>query len=191
MQPHDGHNVEYPILGEPPVVEFANTLYTDTTGVFDFLSTVSLARGWFAALEPSALSGAACVSEEDRGRLVELRTAIRVLTDTGDRTDVASSLAVLERTVNAAPGRVALTADDAGLVTVATTWDLADPVAAAACLAHAAIDVVAGRAAGPIRTCDRPACNMRYLQQHRRRRYCNPACANSDRQTRFQQRQKN
>jgi predicted RNA-binding Zn ribbon-like protein len=187
-----GHRgIEYPLLGEPPIVEFVNTLYVDRAGTFDFLSTVELARGWFAALEPPILSDVERVDDAVRHGFVELRSAVLAVIDSSDVTRFAAALAELESAANASPSSIKVTTDQSGLLTVDTIWDLADPAGTSALLAHAAIDVVAGRTAGPILVCDRPGCNMRYLQHHRRRRYCNPACANAHRQARFQQRNRN
>lgn len=191
MRTTDHRGIEFPLLGEPPIVEFVNTLYVDRAAAFDFLSTVELARGWFAAVEPSILSDVERVDDAVRQGFVELRSAVLAVIDSSDVTRVAAAVVELESAANASPSRIKVTTDRSGIFTTDTIWDLSDPAGTTALLAHAAIDVVAGRTPGPILVCDRPGCNMRYLQHHRRRRYCNPACANAHRQTRFQQRNKN
>lgn len=191
MQPPDTDIVEYPLLGEPPVIEFINTLYVDPDGVVDFLANVDLARGWFNALEPTILTDVDRIDEPARLRFVELRDAIRSMLDDTESTDLDSSLELLESTVNASPGRLALIRDEQNQLSRHTIHDATNPPGAAAFLADAAITIATTPSGGKVLICDRPACNMRYFQQHRRRRYCNPACANSDRQTRFQQRHKN
>lgn len=180
--------VDYPLLGEPTVVEFINTLYIDHEGATDFLSTVELTRGWFDALEPKILVDIDCIDESARLMFVEVRNSIRSMFDS---TGVEPHARVLESTVNASPGRLSLISDDENLLIRHTIFDSTTTAGAAAFLADAAITIVTGHGLARVLVCDRPACNMRYFQQHRRRRYCNTACANSDRQTRFQQRQKN
>jgi len=181
----------YPLLGEPPVVEFVNTLYIDLDGATDFLGTIDLARGWFSALVPMILTDIDRIDEPSRLEFVKLRDAIRSVFDSTERTDLDSPVSVLESAVNASPGRFTLVRGDQGRLLRRTIHDSASPAGAAAFLADAAITVATTHGTGRVLICDRPACNLRYFQQHRRRRYCNPACANSDRQTRFQQRQKN
>ncbi len=183
--------VEYPLLGEPPVVEFVNTLYVVPDAITDFLGTVDLARGWFSAVVPAILTDVDRIDEPSRLEFVRLRDAIRSVLDATERTDLDSPVGVLESAVNASPGRLTLVRDDQGRLVRRTIHDAANPAGAAALLADATITVATTHGSGRVLICDRPACNMRFFQQHRRRRYCNPACANSDRQTRFQQRRKN
>ena len=183
--------VEYPILGEPLVVEFINTLYIDPTGTFDFLGTVDLARGWFTALEPRIAADVERIDEPTLCDLLELRSAIRDVTETSDLIQVTPSIRILESAANRSPARISLTCTGSNLLDVQRVHDLSGPDGTIALLAHAAIDIAAKEQPGQVLICDRPACNMRYLQRHRRRRYCNPACANADRQARFQQRRRN
>lgn len=182
---------EYPFLGEPPVVEFINTLYVDHEGVTDYLATVDLAQCWFGALVPTLLTNVDNLDEVARLRFVELRDAIRLVFDATESTDLDSPVVVLESAVNSSPGRLTLIRNDQNRLARHTNYDLSDPAGVAAHLADAAIAIGSSFGSGRVLICDRPACNMRYFQQHRRRRYCNPACANSDRQRRFQQRHKN
>lgn len=188
MPASDGSTIVYPLLGEPPVVEFVNTLYADADGVTDFLATVDLARGWFGALTPVVLTDVDQIDEPARVELVDLRDAIRIVFAGSAGADLDVAAAVLERAVNASPPQFRLTPDERGLLARHTVYNTATPAGAAALLADAAITIASTPGAGRVVVCDRPACNMRYFQQHRRRRYCNPACANSDRQARFQQR---
>lgn len=179
--------VEYPLLGEPAVVEFINTENVDPDGTFDFLATVDLARGWFRALEPFILTDVEALDETARCGLVELRSAIRTVFDTTRSTNVERAIAVVESAINASPGRITLTRDDQNRYVRHTVHETSTPAGTAALLADAAIEIATEPGPGRVLVCDRPACNMRYFQQHRRRRYCNPRCANSDRQSRFQQ----
>lgn len=180
--------VAYPLLGEPVVVEFINTFYVDPDGVTDFLATVDLARGWFRVLEPSILDDVATIDDIALSRIVELRSAIRTLFAARPTTGFAAAAKIIESAVNARPGQIHLTRDDNGAIESRRIHDVALWADAAGRLAHDAISIAATPTNGLVLVCDRPACNMRYFQQHRRRRYCNPACANSDRQRRFQQR---
>lgn len=183
--------IEYPLLGEPPVVEFVNTFYVDPSGSFDFLETVDRARGWFTALEPPILLNVERLDETALHDVIELRAAIRTVTATNDLASVSPSLATLQSAANRSPAHIELSCTDSGELNVHRVHDLSGPDGTLAFLAHAAIDIAAGNGPGRLLICDRPACNMRYLQHHRRRRYCNPACANADRQARFQQRHRN
>jgi predicted RNA-binding Zn ribbon-like protein len=184
-------SIEYPLLGEPPVIEFVNTLYDGPDGEVDFLGSVELARGWFSAVTPTVLSSVDLLDERARRDLVRLRSAIRTVFDAVPVDALDEAVELLESTVNASPGRVRLTVTDHGRLVARTAHDTARPAGTAALLAHGAVTIAAEPSSGRVLVCDRPACHMRYLQQHRRRRYCNPACANADRQARFQQRHKN
>lgn len=183
--------VEYPLLGEPPVVEFINTLYRDADGVTDFLANIDLARGWFGAVAPTIIGDTRPIDGAALEGFVELRDAIRAVFDSDGGIEVADAVAVLESAFNASPSRVAVIYDDQHRLLRRSIHDISDPKGTAALLADQAITLATAQDPGQVLICDRPGCHMRYFQQHRRRRYCNPACANSDRQTRFQQRHKN
>ena len=180
--------VEYPLLGEPTVVELCNTLYVDPDGTTDFLGDLELTRGWFAALDPPILDQSHRLDECDRRAVVRLRDAARGLfeADAGAMAPPDGAMATLEEAVHRTRSR--LTLDWQAGVGFRTGWerDTGDPASVISRLALAAIEVLVGER--QVRTCDRPACQMRYFQQHRRRRYCNPACANADRQHRFHDR---
>ncbi len=179
--------VEYPLLGEPVVVELCNTLYVGEGATLDFLGDLDLARGWLAALGPSVLERPDRFRERDRRDLVELRRALREIfgADTSARpTDEA--LAALERALHLAPPRPSVGWSATYGLTVEHHHDRTDPAGVLSLLAHEAVEVLGGDRR--VLVCDRPACEMRFLQQHRRRRYCNPACANADRQRRFHDR---
>ena len=188
-----GPDVDYPVLGEPIAVEFVNTLYISPNGSFDFLGDIDLARGWFDSIgSPSSLRPMD-VDEAARRALVELRASVAELFDaraTGLLPPDAA-LDVVNTAANGSRVRRQLEWTDHGGPFVRDHHDLDRAAGAAALLAREAMAMVADTTGGPVLVCDRPACSMRYLQHHRRRRYCNPACANADRQARHQRRHRN
>ena len=184
-------NIEYPMLGEPVVVEFVNSLYIDSNGAFDFLGDLALARGWFMALSSTILDPVDQLTESGRLTLLTLRSAIRAVFDATPESDLESAIAVLEATANASPASVRVTTNSDNQLTMHAVHATTHLAGAAARLAVDAIELAAEDSKNRVLVCDRPACHMHYLQHHRRRRYCNAACANADRQFRFQERHKN
>lgn len=73
-------HVEYPVLGEPVVIEFANTLYRDGSTTTDYIETPTLAAGWFAESPTACLSDRPSrLSRPMIERLRHLRDAVHFL----------------------------------------------------------------------------------------------------------------
>ena len=158
--------MEYPILGSEPLpVEFANTLY----GEFDCLGTPELAAGWFAAMELEA---------PEPGRARELRDAIhRLLTE--QRELDPDAVETLNAFAAEAPSVLRLDSDR-GARWVTTTSAVLGRIATCA------IELLAGGVVP--RRCGAPDCDVLFVAQHGRRRFCHPSCSGRMRQARYYRR---
>lgn len=185
--------VEYPVLGEPVVIEFANTLYLDGSTTTDFIETPVLAAGWFAA------SPTACLLErpERLSRtmiepLRHLRDAVHLLIGASIDGTVPPSQAL--RVVNQHSSSV--------LSSTTLTWssgsgpvahDRASGKGLEALLGRLALDcirLVSGPDAERLRRCASPGCPMFFLKNHSRRRWCHNSCGHRERQSHYYRRQK-
>jgi predicted RNA-binding Zn ribbon-like protein len=185
-------DVEYPVLGEPVVIEFANTLYRYGPDTTDFIGTPALAVGWFAE------SPTACLLERPSRlslamieRLRRLRDAVHLLISASIDSTVPPSEAV--QVVN----------EHCALMLSSTTltWSTnAGPVAQDHTSAHGfeallgrlaldCIRLVTGPDSARLRRCASPGCPMFFLKHHSRRRWCHNSCGHRDRQSRYYQRQ--
>jgi predicted RNA-binding Zn ribbon-like protein len=181
-------SIDFPILGEPFLVEFINTLYVDGNCVVDFLAEVDRAEGWLAAMRVH-LGARIVLDEADTAALRRLRDAIRLLTTTPRSASRLGRAAVGE--INRAAASLPRTPQLAWNRNELVIQPLPQPCsveALLATLAADAVDVITGSVPGAIVLCGRPGCNMRYFRDHHRRRYCNVRCASADRQSRYYRR---
>lgn len=179
---------ELPLLGEPPPVEFANSLYRDGDDWIDFLADAPAAARWFeAAAHSSAVGAAPQVRADQVADLRELRDAVRALLEaalSGTRPDLDSVDAV-NRAAAAAPAFPQL--DWPALRTVRVGGGLPGTLAL---LASETIALVTGPDARRLRRCTAPGCAMLYVKHHPRRAWCNPSCGQRVRQARYYRRQR-
>ena len=184
--------IDYPVLGEPVVIEFANTLYRYQDQTIDFLESPALIVGWFAA-SPTAtvLTRPATFSQPMVDRLGALRDAVH---------------AVIAALIDgASPGRGALTIINehavAGARRASLGWTEAGPQrrehttasgmnALLGRLALDCIELVTGPHATAVRRCDAADCPMFFVKDHSRRRWCHNGCGHRDRQSRYYMRRK-
>ena len=178
---------EYPILGEPLVVEFINTDYRDPDGSVDFLATPDLANGWMAAVAPEQVSPPAALSTRDVVALIALRSAIRAGLS-GDSILSANQVEVLNDAARLRPVIRLLATTESGRPVLREPRKIDSVDGLMSQLADDTIGLLTGTTPGTVQVCNRPDCHMRYLQQHHRRRYCNTRCANAHRQARYNQR---
>jgi predicted RNA-binding Zn ribbon-like protein len=181
---------EFPLLGEPFAVEFANTLYQEDDTVFDFLGASDLVADWFAVIGGNfvlpARLGAGTVS-----LLREVRVAARQLfDDVIDGAEHASqhAIATLNRSAGLAALHLRLDWPTGGAPRVNLHHRGDAAAVLVACVASECLSFIAGPDRVRLRRCDRPGCYMIFVQQHHRRRYCNDLCASSDRQSRYYRR---
>jgi len=187
---------ELPLLGEDLAVELANSHYVGDGEDLDFLADHDLAAIWLAAAEaasdlpvPARLSAGALaalrrVRDATRATLIEVADNDGVTPDSTVWRDAAD---VLHQEGQRAPAHLArdLEADE-------PTWRLhhrGKPAQALpASIASQCILFLGGDQVSRVRRCERPACPMLFVRQHRARRFCTQACAHSVRQARYYRR---
>jgi predicted RNA-binding Zn ribbon-like protein len=179
---------DFPILGEPLTVELANTLYTHSRGVIDFLGSAELITSWFAKAPGAAvLSLPSRLSHADTGAIQEIRDAAHGALDSvvsGRARIDPKTVSALNHHAAAAPCHWRLEWDDTG--------------ASARCVyAGRRADVLRAQLAGEIitflgsphlaqvRRCAHPDCEMFFVQHHHKRRFCHESCAHRARQARY------
>ena len=180
---------ELPILGEPLIPEFANTLYRYEHTQFDVFDRPGWASAWMVTA-PCAFERAAPrrVTARDLGRLRRLRDAIRVVLLCNHAHRRAGAIAVINEAARLTKPRreLVLLRDGALAVNAGSSASRLDTFLAS--IAWQMFDTVEHGDLDLIKVCDRPGCNMFYFRDHHRRRYCNARCANADRQARYNKR---
>lgn len=182
------HPVEMVLPDEPPSVRLMNTLWLGGDGVFDCLRDGDDLRVLLSALgRPAAARPRA--AQVDAAR--ELRAALRTLgaAATGDEPpapDRQQAVATVNAALAAAPVCEVLEADGAG-------WTLRPQVdgsfaGSLADLARDGATLLAGRGAGPLRTCPAPSCGLFFVATHARRRWCSTHCGDRVRAARYYRR---
>ncbi len=176
---------DLPILGEPLIPEFANTLYVDGPTRLDVLDHPAWINAWLRQAPCAAeLAGPQRIRIEDAARLRVLRDALRgLLPRTGS--DRTSDVETINEAAGLAVGRRQLVVAEDGELdvvnnVVATGMDRL--------LSNIALRVTESVDAGQFglnQVCTRPGCNLFYFRDHHRRRYCNSRCANAHRQARY------
>ena len=180
---------DLPILGEPLIAEFANTLYIDHKERIDVLDHPAWIAAWLQQAPCAAALGAPrrfASAEGERLRL--LRDAIRglLLSKRGEESTV--DVAVINDAARAGHSRRVLERRRRGGVGVVAE-SVARPFEVfLSAIATSVIDAVEYGDLDLIKVCSRPECNMFYFRNHHRRRYCNERCANADRQARYNRR---
>jgi predicted RNA-binding Zn ribbon-like protein len=183
---------EFPILGEPFAVEFANTLYEEDDTVFDFLGVSDLVTDWFAVIGGNFVLPAPLASRTVSS-LREVRGATRQLFDEvidGAHHASQHAIATLNRSAGLAALHLRLDWPSGGAPRVNLHHHGDAAAVLVACVASECLSFIAGPDREHLRRCDRPGCYMIFVQQHHRRRYCNDLCASSDRQSRYYRRTK-
>lgn len=178
-----------PVLGEPVPIELANTRYRDGDDTIEFLAGPAMAATWFAA-SPTArhLERPGRWTVEGWRRLVALRDTVDVLLRAriaGTRGD-ATAVAHLNATANAVTQRVELRWERPRDVQVVERREAADPTLAL--LGFVAIDTIAllsGPDAERLRVCANADCELLFLKQHHRRRWCHDSCGHRHRQAAY------
>jgi predicted RNA-binding Zn ribbon-like protein len=182
---------------EPAPVRLMNTIWADTAGVHDDLTTPAALRDWLVAVDPRYAGAAAEDPRPDE--LAEaklLRDALRRLAAlvTDDARPAAQSpvenvddaVAVVNRAVTQLP--------HAELVIQGGRLHRdrpapASPVSVAlAELAHDSIDVLTGPEATKMRACQAPRCLLYFVRSHPRREWCSETCGNRARAARHYRR---
>jgi predicted RNA-binding Zn ribbon-like protein len=178
---------DFPLLGEPLAIELANTLYEAGDHDIDFLAPHGAVQAWLGAVVDRGVTTAQAPEVGygvDERSIVEVRDAAALTARAlaAQVAPLATSLDTLNRHASQITARSELMEGPNGLEvrlrTDPRTYNLA------AWLAWEGIHLL-GSPTVRVRRCARPACPLLFAQQHARRRYCGPRCANADRQARF------
>lgn len=182
--------VGYPVLAEPVPIELANTRYRDGEEIVDFLAPPFSATDWFdSSPTASLLIRPMRWSAADRAELVRLRDVVDVLlrasisnvtpraadTDALNRAAArTSSHPMLEWDV--APRRVERRAHRSRLDAVLGV------------IAADTIELLTGAAADAVRICANDDCQLLFVRNHHRRRWCHNSCGHRHRQAAYSRR---
>lgn len=175
---------DLPILGEPLLAEFANTLYADGTTRLDVMARPAWIVAWLRQAPCAAdLDYPNRLRAEDAAKLRELRDAVRGLLDhwrdirEADieviNTAAHSGMTLRSLSVDADELKVVIGARPGGIDNVLSA------------IADSVLDAVENETFDLYQVCDRPGCHLYYFRDHHRRRYCNARCASADRQARY------
>ena len=176
---------ELPILGEPLIPEFANTLYIAGPTRLDVLDHPAWINAWLRQAPCAAeLAGPRRVRTEEAERLRVLRDALRGLLTRTSHDNTPDVEAINGAAGSAAGGRLLVVAANGELEVV----DSGRARGIDRLLSAIALRVIEAVDCGQFslnQICGRPGCNLFYFRDHHRRRYCNSRCANADRQARY------
>lgn len=181
---------EFPLIGEPLPVEFANSLYISEGQEIDFLATPQLIQMWFQlAGADTGLPNS--IRRADGDSVRELRDAVRsVLFDLADNTTPVNRMVrVLNRYAARAPLFVQLDWND-GRPSVSEQCKCMAIDAALGRIASETIALVGGPARLLLRRCNGPGCPMLFVKDHHKRRWCHHSCGHRARQASYYRRKK-
>lgn len=178
---------DLPLLGEPAVVELANTLYPTGENVLDILADPTTRAAWLAhlAMDPPAIP--ARLTAAETAALMRLRDAVAdLLRAASDAARPASeSIATINRAASAAP-LIARLDWPPGQPARAFTHPATDAAVFDVVLGRLAVDAI-GLVTGPhpLRACVGPGCGLLFVARHRRRRFCHHSCSHRARQAAY------
>ena len=179
---------------EPVPVRLMNTIWADTSGIHDDLTTTGDVRDWLLATEVSDRVKTGTRQELERARL--LRDALRRLAAflTNDPRQAAQSpLIDLDEAIAAVNAMAAeaprdLLALRQGRLTLADDTTVSTMTAALATVATDAVHLFTGPGGLRVRACQAPGCVLYFVKSHARREWCSEACGNRVRAARHYQR---
>lgn len=185
---------QFPIVGEPLPVEFANTLYLRPGYETDFLATSPSVVTWFdlvAVGSPSPIPRH--LSQERCNELRTIRDAVHgILTavtqarTSGRPVEVPTqAVAALNAGIGDVGARYVLSWSKGARPSAAVQSTGRGFAAARSFLAIEAASFVAGPNLERVRQCDGPDCPMFFVQHHHKRRFCHEGCAHRARQARY------
>ncbi|MDF2710799.1 MAG: hypothetical protein K0R62_6451 [Nonomuraea muscovyensis] len=182
----------FPILGtEPPVVEFANTLYGDGDRRIDFLDTAARIEEWFALVPlDGGVTAPAGVMGRHGERVRAARDCVRALlcAAADGRGPGRAAVERLNDLAAAAPTYPRLEWTPGAAPAVRRLDTVAGAPALLGSLASGCAELLAGPEPVAVRRCPGPGCSMLFVRGHPRRRWCHPSCGHRDRQARFYRR---
>ena len=174
-----------------------NTIWADTTGVHDDLTTPAALHDWLVTVDHRYAADA--IGEPSRDELAEsklLRDSLRRLAAycTDDPRPAAQSpvdrvddaLAAVNRAVTDLPHAQLVIRD--GRLHRDRTAPTSPTRVAIAALAHDSIDMLTGPGAAKLRACQAPGCVLYFVRSNPRREWCSEICGNRARAARHYRR---
>ena len=183
--------------GEPAPVQLMNTIWADTAGVHDDLTTPAALHDWLATVDPRYAADA--LGEPRPDELAEaklLRDSLRRLAafSTDDPRPAAQSPVDSVDDAVAAVNRAVTHLPHAQLVIRGGRLHRDRPAptsptrVALAEVAHDSIDMLTGPSATKLRACHAPRCVLYFVGSHPRREWCSETCGNRARAARHYRR---
>jgi predicted RNA-binding Zn ribbon-like protein len=178
----------FPLLGEPFVAEFANTLYQTDTETIDFLATRLLPEAWFRHAHCAGAFDRPRLNDKDLQLVRELRNAVHMIC-THIVDDIpgpaTKSTEVLNRTSRLATAHVELEYTNSQRLMMQHKWSGKAEHVFLARLATETIVFFAGDDSSRLRRCATPVCNLLFVKEHHRRNFCTEHCSQRTRQNRY------
>ena len=187
-------STEFPLTGEPLVLDLLNTRPQAATGPVDLLATPAGLQAWLTvqADRLPTFAGGTVVTTADLAAVHAVRDHAAAAVERARRgvRPSAASLRALEAIQRAAPAYRRLGWDGAAVTsTLRRTGSLGAGLAAD--LAESAVDLLTDPAVTTVRECAAPDCVLLFLPAHPRRRWCSAArCGNRARVARYYERHK-
>ncbi len=179
----------FPLLGEPFAIEFANTLYDSGGQLTDFLASRELVEAWFRYAETASSYQLPKLSIERQADVRELRNALHSLCChlAGETVNIVEATASLNRYAGIVPARLELQWPNPKSPTASLVHagGLADTFIAT--LASDVIAFLATPTGAQVQRCATPVCTLFFVQEHHRRRFCSEPCSQRTRQSRYYQ----
>ncbi|MEP7111801.1 MAG: ABATE domain-containing protein [Ilumatobacteraceae bacterium] len=179
---------DFPLIGEPLPIEFANSLYLAEGETIDFLATSSLMRTWFdLAIADTRFPEKIRRTEADAIR--ELRNGVHLVLRglANGRNPTVEGLEILNRYAARSPQFLRVTwPDRAPAVTVGRTGNAVDGLLGR--IATETIVLIAGPSRSQLRQCGGPGCAMLFVKNHHKRRWCHRSCGHRSRQASYYRR---
>lgn len=181
---------------EPAPVRLMNTIWADTHGVHDDLSSPAVLRAWLAAVTDYDAAELGHTGEQDLADARLLRDSLRRLAayNTADDrpsaqspvTDLDEAIAAVNAVIADGP-RTQLALRDGNLHAVNASRT-SPARGALAQLGHDAVELLTGPVAVKLRACNAPGCVLYFVKTHPRREWCSEGCGNRVRAARHYQR---
>ena len=190
----DIETTQFPIVGEPLPVEFANTLYLRPGYEIDFLATPSAVVTWFDLVAVGSPSPIPRHLDNERCRDVRrirdavhaVLTAVTQVRTSGRATaEPTDAVRALNDGLGDGGARYVLSWSKEGRPSASVQSRGSGFVAARTFLAAQSVSFIAGPDLDRVRRCESPDCPMFFVQQHRKRRFCHEGCAHRARQARY------
>lgn len=181
---------------EPAPVRLMNTIWADTRGVHDELTSPVAFAEWLAAVTDYERSDLGGTSQRELAEALLLRDSLRRLAaySTGDeRPSAQSPVSNLDEAVAAVNAVLAdspqteLALRD-GRLRATRPRRASAARSALAQLGQDAVELLTGPAAVKLRACNAPGCVLYFVKTHPRREWCSEGCGNRVRAARHYQR---